>query len=323
MKEFNADFHRKRVFANKLNGINLKELNQKEREELFIKEKIYIKSNRNPPEKYLKKCIENNTLFKAICDVNPKLYEEIILDFHNQHDYVCTDIFAYTKRLNNKLDCALHKDHKRKIVEKAYKKVLRKINKLETYFWYRLDNEELIEYGYENFDTYIYHEITDEFLYKYITSEFASYYHHRVFKDLLDIVELEYKLKYCKEELIKLENGLSGKKEKELSKYPNIFPNREYELFFYKFLKTYNCIDENNKPISGRFQTHCDAYFETIKKSEHKKGSSLLIRGRIKNKFIKMLNIEFKQKIEKLSDGSKRTDVAESFIENLFENKKN
>lgn len=318
-KEFDYNFHENRVFANKLNGINLQELEQTEREKLLIKEKIYIRSDRKPLDFILKKYEKEGKLLTALYDVNPDLKKEIVKDFYNGTSQR-SDIFAYCKRLENNLENALHKQHKVEIVEKQYKKILKKLNKLEQYYWTILSDKELEEYGCSNFDEYIFSEISTDFLYEYITNEFASYSHNKLFRELIIIKELEDKLKFCKTTLINIENDLETKGKREPSKYPDIFPNKKCETFFFNFLKTYRCLDENNKPVAGIFQTHCDAYYEEIKISEHKKGEKLLIRGRVKNKFIDMLNLEFKQTITKLSKGDNKRDVTENYIKNLFEN---
>lgn len=322
MKNFDPNFHKSRVFANKLNYIDLKTLNQKDKEDLLVKECIYIKVDYWHSQKTLEKYKKENKLFEAFHEVNPKLYEEIINDFNNKVYYHHgIDIFSFTHKLKLKLKIALHKEHKIEIIEKTYKKIHKKINKIPTYFWYCLEKKDLEEYGFNNFNDYISSEINEDFINDYITDEFVNYYDSKIFNEIIQINNLEKQLKFCKNELLKLGKNIldddSNSLNNEPSKYPKVFPNKHKEMFFFNFLKTYNAIDEDNQP-TRRFQTHCDAYYDTVIKLELKKNPALLVRGLTKIEFIEMLNTEFNKNIKKLSMGTKYTDKAEYFINNLM-----
>ena len=110
------------------------------------------------------------------------------------------------------------------------------------------------------------------------------------------------------------------------SKYPLVFVSLEKELFFKEYLKTFNCIDKDNLPVTGLFKPFCDAFYKAVRELDDNNINTpkIIQRGRNKKKFIEMINKEylFDKPVTKLSSGLNYTNIATDFIIKSFKNQK-
>jgi hypothetical protein len=133
---------------------------------------------------------------------------------------------------------------------------------------------------------------------------------------------------YCEKKITEIKNKSNKTDSDNInnynpSNYPLVFVDLDKELFFKKYLKNFDCIDNNGKPIKGNFQPYCDAFYKAVQDLEDDNyitTPKIIQRGRNKNKFIDMVNTEYNQTILKLSNGNKHRDIAIDFIIKSFGN---
>lgn len=336
------DFYSSRVFANKFPNIDLNKLEFIERQTLFLKENIIVKRNVDFSKPYLDSAIRNNKLIERTHSINPEIYKEIIADFLFTHESL--DLDAEIFKINLKVRNALDDEMKINILKKCFEKYLKKINKLDLYYWYNLSDKEFEEYGERNFHHHIQLELKDEYVYMYLSNEYVSYYKIPPFDQWIKILDLEYLINHCKKDLEKLSSEINQKllfntkslnenhvlnkieeqKEKEHtenniktqenieSNYPLVFKNLKSENIFKKFLLHANAVDSNFNAIDRKFFPPCDAFFTVSLEYDFKK-FNVFKYNVDKQDFVNMINKEFKKNITKLSDGKKHQHIAQEF----------
>ena len=104
-----------------------------------------------------------------------------------------------------------------------------------------------------------------------------------------------------------------SKKEKSNTDYPLVFTDLNAESLFKKFLLKNRAVSNENKPLKGRFQPLCAAFFKTA--VEHKE-IDVFIPSVLSKDYIEMLvELYLKKKINKLSAGTNYLRCAQKYLD--------
>lgn len=319
------DFYEKRVFANKLQGIDLIQLDKEERNNLLIKKNILVQRKVDLSHDYFKNAKKNNTFIEKAFEINPLIYKEIISDFLYTHSEL--DLFYEMKMIDLKTEGIDRSKEKIKSLKKIIKKKNKELQKVNLYFWSKLTPKEYVDYGERDFHDHITLELKKENIYSYLTNEFVSYYQIHPFDEWIKILDLEELIKFCNKKInIILKSKVTPSKEEKKTNikpyYSEIWKEEKYETMFRDYLKYENVIDSNNNPKTG-FKDSAGVLLRIkpriLAEITKKRVTRKLFATYLNKKY--NANIEIKSGF-KIGNSDYLTEDCEGYIENFLSPKK-
>jgi len=320
-------------FANIISKKDFDKFSKKEKEKFYIKNEILVKIKHKHSNEQLSIWKSKGRLIELTYEENPKLLDEIINQYLDasltywENDYIIDSIKI-------KVENALNKKEKEKIIKKEHRKYFKKLHKLGLSHWYFLTEEGYVGYGTKNFIGHVKSEIQDNIIEELLTSNSINFYNHSLFTEWAEIEILNGVLDFLKDYTEKninndpttTNNKPTTKEKKAKDKYYSpVFLGKDEENVFFKILEILNAFNQNKNPKKRYFNPLCDAIFNSYK--EYQK--EIFKHNLKKSEYIHYLKSKYPNefKSDRLSDGYTHiesvNEVFPQFIKMLKQQKLN
>ncbi|MBG7611047.1 hypothetical protein IU405_02185 [Polaribacter sp. BAL334] len=298
---------------------------------LLIKDKILVEKQEHIAGIIFKLNEESNFIQSYKNYVfNDNIYKEMISNFLLiQTEFI---LFGNVEKMKIYLSKCLNDNDKIKYLKKKYAKFKKDHIKIGIDNWLSISSlgfDNSLKIGFlkmlqndTSFSYVLSISIGNKDVLDYLNNNLFNFYTKEPFKEWKKIIDLEYMMEFC---LLKIQEINNKEEEKTKinsieetdieSKYPLVFPNLKAEEMFFKFLREKNGVDLENRPIKGRFQPLCNAYFKVAKEDKNENYNAFTY-NLLKKNFIDMLRKEFNIPLsERLSSGGNHEATAQSFLE--------
>ncbi|TXD49201.1 hypothetical protein [Polaribacter sp. IC073] len=247
------------LLKNSLKKEYLKNLNKKEKEELFIANGILTRSEHN-----------NKTY------ISNKILDEIYETFCYDHLNTVKAEDYPIRKLKIDLQITIDNLEKEKLIKKKFKKNKKILHKCELTFGYLSSPEDLKEMLYDSFEEYFKDQISEEVIEDYITSELTYTYYETTypFNDLIKIEKAMMALEFLQSQITNATHNKNGKnnvltipeKIVFLDKIREIEVDTWDELDYKKRAKIISLLTGNNEQFLRKSISKLNRSFEENKK---------------------------------------------------------